>query len=429
MNTTTSEKSSMLKVFSIRDFRLLWAGSATSILGDQFSFIAMPWLVLKLTGDPLALGIVLALEGIPRTLFMLVGGALTDRFSPRAIMMAADIIRLFLAALMAALVFSGAVEMWMVYAIALCFGLVAGFAIPASNSIIPHIVPEADLQAGNSASMGVTQLISFVGPTLAGIVIAGFSKSPMGIILAFSIDAFSFLVSAAALSLMRGGRQRTAGQQQESIWESILSGLRYMWHNPALRFLFITVSFCNFFFTGPLLVGIPVLANQRLVEGAVAFGLLMSAYAGGNLGGYLLAGSLPRPSGKRLTTIVITLLFAFGIVYLAIGWITSTWADFVLMLLLGVGNGYIGLLMFTWFQAHTPKEMLGRLMSMLMLSSTGLVPISQALAGMVSRWSLTGLFVVAGLLGIMLALWASIQPGMKILSENIVGEVKSKSQA
>jgi MFS family permease len=424
MTTITSEKSPMLKVFSIRDFRLLWAGSATSILGDQFSFIAMPWLVLQLTGDPLALGIVLALQGIPRGLFMLVGGALTDRFSPRAIMLVADILRLFLTALMAVLVFSGAAQMWMVYCIALGFGLVAGFAIPASNSIIPHIVPEEDLQAGNSAAMGIAQLISFVGPTLAGIIIAGFSKSVMGITLAFTIDAFSFLVSAACLLAMRGGREHAAGDQKESIWESIASGMRYMWQDPALRFLFITMSFTNFFYTGPLLVGIPVLADQRLAEGAVAFGLLMSAYAGGNLGGFLLAGTLPRPNGKRLTIVVLALLFAFGLVFIAVAWITSTWIDFVLMLFLGVGNGYIGLLMFTWIQTRTPKEMLGRMMSMLMLSSTGLVPISQALSGVVCRWSVTGLFALAGLLGVLLAFWVALQPALKLVGENIAGDLK-----
>jgi MFS family permease len=424
MTTSIAEKSPMLKVFSIRDFRLLWAGSATSILGDQFSFIAMPWLVLQLTGDPLALGIVLALEGIPRTLFMLVGGALTDRFSPRSIMLAADIVRLFLTALMAALVFTGTIRIGMVYIIALAFGLVAGFAIPASNSMVPMLVPENDLQAGNSVAMGTAQLISFVGPTLAGIVIAGFSKSPTGIGLAFSIDAFSFAVSALALWLMRSARGTASRDQKETIWESILSGMRYMWHDPALRFLFIVIMFSNFFFTGPLLVGIPVLADQRLAEGAVAFGVLMSAYAGGNLGGYLLAGSLPRPGGKRLTAIVTVLLFSFGIVYMVLGWITSTWIDFALMLLLGVGNGYIGLLMFTWIQGRTPKEMLGRMMSMLMLASTGLVPISQAIAGFVSRWSLTGLFFLAGLLVIGLAFWSSLQPAMKLLSENIAAEPK-----
>ena len=149
----------------------MFAGVATSLLGDQFALIATPWLVLQLTGDPLALGIVLALEGIPRALFMLFGGAVTDRFSPRVIMLASDIARFVLATLMAIVVFTGTVQLWMVYAFSLGFGLVAGFAVPAGNSIVPMLVKEKDLQAGNSLVMGVGQLVGFIGPFLAGILI------------------------------------------------------------------------------------------------------------------------------------------------------------------------------------------------------------------------------------------------------------------
>src|SRR6185295_7977927 len=101
MNANTKASNSMSKVFSNRDFRLLWMGSATSILGDQFAFIATPWLVLQLTHDPLVLGTVLALEGVPRAIFILIGGAITDRFSPRTIMLISDIARMLLTALMA----------------------------------------------------------------------------------------------------------------------------------------------------------------------------------------------------------------------------------------------------------------------------------------------------------------------------------------
>lgn len=190
-------------------------------LGDQFAFIATPWLVLKLTGDPLALGIVLALEGVPRAMFMLLGGAITDRLSPRIIMLIADIVRLVLTALMALVVFTGTVQMWMMYAFGLAFGLVAGFAIPAGNSIVPMLVEEQDLQAGNSIMMGASQLVGFVGPTVAGLLIGSYSKSPMGIGLAFGIDAVSFAVSALTLWIMHSGGKRQADSDanpKESVW-------------------------------------------------------------------------------------------------------------------------------------------------------------------------------------------------------------------
>jgi hypothetical protein len=408
--TAASPKNPMARVMSLRNFRLLFAGAATSLLGDQFALIATPWLVLKLTGDPLALGIVLALEGLPRAVFMLVGGAVTDRLSPRLVMLISDAIRLVLTAIMTLVVLTGTVEMWMVYAFSLGFGLVAGFAIPAENSIVPMLVEEQDLQAGNSIIMGVTQLAGFVGPTIAGILIGGFSQSPLGIGLAFGIDAFSFAVSAVCLWFMRGRSVAPSGASgKESVWSAILVGMRYLWNDIPLRTMFLIIMAMNFLFTGPLLVGIPVLADKFLPEGAVAFGLLMSAYAGGNLAGYLAAGSLPRPTGKAMTVFLLIL----------------TWVDFGLNLVLGLGNGYIAILMFTWMQTRTPKDMLGRMMSIVMLSSTGLVPISQAISGAVSKWSLTALFVSAGVLILLVTLWAAPQPGLKAFSESLTGAAQA----
>jgi MFS family permease len=299
---------------------------------------------------------------------------------------------------------------------------VAGFAIPAGNSIVPMLVEERDLQAGNSLMMGVAQLAGFVGPTVAGILIGGFSQSSLGIGLAFAIDALSFAVSAVCLWLMRGGSRNPSSSessQKESVWASIAAGMKYLWKDKALRTMFLIIMAMNFLFTGPLLVGIPVLADKYLPEGAVAFGLLMSAYAGGNLTGYLLAGSLPRPTGKRMSIFLIALLGSFGVALGLFGFIHLTWLDFGLNLILGMGNGYIAILMFTWMQTRTPKAMLGRMMSMVMLSSTGLVPISQAISGAVSKWSLTALFASAGALILLVTLWAAPQPGLKTFSESL----------
>src|SRR5919109_3404928 len=101
MNTMTQSKASSFgEVLRNRNFRLLWIGEGVSVLGDHFCMIALPWLVLQLTGDSLAMGTVLALSAAPRALLMLVGGALTDRFSPRALMLASNAARLILVSLL-----------------------------------------------------------------------------------------------------------------------------------------------------------------------------------------------------------------------------------------------------------------------------------------------------------------------------------------
>src|SRR5512147_991639 len=118
-------------VLQIRNFRLLWIGEGISLLGDQFYLIALPWLVLQLTGNALAVGAVLATAGIPRALFMLVGGVLTDKFSPRTLMRNSNLARLALTTLLASLVWTGLIQTWMLYALALLFGLADAFFFPA----------------------------------------------------------------------------------------------------------------------------------------------------------------------------------------------------------------------------------------------------------------------------------------------------------
>lgn len=419
---TKSVPNPMLRVLAIRDFMLLWVGGSTSMLGSQFSLIALPWLVLQITGDPLQLGIVMALGGIPRAAFMLFGGVIADRFSPRMILLLCDWINFFISVLVAVLVFTGQMQVWMLYAFSLVTGLLSGFVMPAASSITPSLVPADDLQAANSLSMGTQQLVGFLGPALAGLII-GKDSSILGMTIAFAVDGLTFGLSALALGLMRGGKGQPANAPEaENIWRSMRESFAYLFSNSGLKFLFIVMAGINFLFSGPLLVGIPVLAEQRLAEGATAFGFLMSAYAGGNLVGLILAGVLPKAQGSKFRVLMIGLLASFGAVLISLGWITNTWVDVTLMALLGVGNGYFGLVLFTWIQQRTPREMIGRVMSIVMLASLGLVPFSQAISGAVSRWDLTMLFALSGGLILVLTLWAALQPALHSLSNEMVGD-------
>src|SRR4029077_18410840 len=130
----------------------------------------------------------------------------------------------------------------------------------------------------------------------------------------------------------------------------------------------------------------------------------------------------PKPSGRGLSILLVSLLASFGLVLASFGWITVTWVDVILLLLLGIGNGYIGLILFTWIQQRTPREMLGRVMSMVTFASLGLLPISQMISGAISRWNLTGLFVVSGVLIVLTAVWATFQPPLKFLGSEMSGE-------
>jgi MFS family permease len=428
--TSSKPRNPMLDVLGKRNFRLLWIGQGTSLLGDQFALIALPWLVLQLTGDPLALGIVMALTGAPRAIFMLVGGAAADRFSQRGVMLVTDLVRLALTALLTVMVLTGYTQMWVLYAFALAIGTASGFFIPASNAILPTLVKSQELAAGNSIFQGTAQLSQFIGPSLAGGVIAWFahrlgasvaSSSPglQGIALALGIDALTFAVSVVTLWLMTSNKpgQAAGAAAGEKMGEAIRAGVKYLLNDPFLRLTFILMAAANFLFSGPLLVGVPVLANTRFPEGAMAFGMIMSAYAAGNLVGILAAGALPKPDAAKMRLFIVGLFAAFGLVLASFGWLHNTWLAAGLMLLAGMGNGYLAITLITALQRRTPVAMLGRLMSLVMVASYGLLPLSQALAGALSKWNLNMLFVLSGAAMTLLAAWSAFQPELRAAGE------------
>lgn len=426
--------SPMQRVLRIRDFRLLWLGQATSLLGDQFHFIALSWLVLQLTGDPLALGTVLALAGIPRAIFTLVGGAVTDRFSPRAVMLLSDIARLVLTALLAVLVLTGTLQVWMLYGFSFIFGFVSGFFMPASMAILPVIVPEKDLSGGNALEQGTAQIVGIVGPVLAGGLIAlftgagqdGANANQEAIGLALVFDALTFVVSVITLWMIhaRPVARSTADGSEQSVWQSMKIGLRYAWDHPLLRMLLILIAALNVLTLGPLVVGIPVLANERLAEGAAAFGIIMAAISVGNLIGIVVAGMVRSYRGTGVLTLLLVITFGAGMI--AMGFINTTWAGAVIMLLMGLGNGYLSIRLISYLQQRTPPDLLGRIMSLILFANIGLAPLSQAAAGALSKVSLTWLFVGVGLAMFGVAAWLVTQPALRQIDREM-GEMPASA--
>lgn len=403
-------------VFSNRNFLLLWSGQGLSVLGDQFALIAMPWLVLQMTGDPLALGTTLALQGIPRALFMLVGGAVSDRFSARAVMLATDLLRVILFALLAVLTAFGQVQLWMLYVLSFIFGVVSGFFNPASGSIVPQLVEEEQLHTANSLIQATAQLSTFLGPGIAGGLITLASKPAAsgggvqdleGIALAFSVDAVSFLASTITLFLMRETARAGRPGQGETMLFAIREAMLFIWRDPFLRIACVLLAAVNLLCVGPLEVGIPVLADMVLRGGAAAFGLMMAAYGGGNLSGILMAGLLPRPAISTLKALSVAFLMFFGIGMISLSFIPSTAAAFPVALLMGIGNGYLALSYITLIQLRTPRVMIGRIISLLLLANMGMVPISEAVAGALIKVSLPGVLIGAGILIVLTGLWTA----------------------
>lgn len=415
-----ANNSSLASILGIRNFRLLWIGEGISLLGDQFYLIALPWLVLILTGNALAVGSVLAIAGIPRAVFMLLGGALTDRFTPRKLMISSNLVRLILTGLLTVLVFTGLIQTWMLFAFALVFGLADAFFYPAQTSIVPQLVSKDQLQAGNAMIQGTATLSVFIGPVLAGAMISrldgGSMQSMTGIAVAFALDALSFLVSIMMLSLMKIGTGLSAVEKAaEGVLASIREGLLYVWRDTTLKLVFGLTAGINILIVGPFFVGIPVIAKMRFAEGAAAYGLIMSAFGGGSLLGIALAGTLPRPSPKKLGTILLSVISLMGIGLIVIGITPSTLVAALASFMMGAANGYNNIMLITWLQKRISPALTGRIMSLVMFASLGLNPISTALSGALIGLNATALMVFAGALMTIFTLSAAFSPAIRNL--------------
>ena len=206
-----SANPSFWKLIRTRNFGLLWGAGGLSAIGDQFDLIAFPWLVLMVSGDPVAVGIVLAVGNIPTIFFILIGGSLADRYSPRVIMLTSNGIRIALVASLAVLVLTELADLWLIYVFALLKGVADSFYYPAQLALLPRVVPVQLLRQSNAAVRTTTQLGGFIGPALAGGLITLFSDGvsstggtdKTGIGLAFTVVALALLVSSLMLLLMR----------------------------------------------------------------------------------------------------------------------------------------------------------------------------------------------------------------------------------
>jgi predicted MFS family arabinose efflux permease len=381
-----------------RDYRLVWFGESVSLLGDQFHYVALSWLVLGLTGSGLALGTVLLAASLPRGAFVLVGGVLADRVSPRALMLGSNVIRAIVTTAIAGLVLGSHIQIWQLVVAGVVFGTVDAVFFPAINTIVARLAPPEHLPSANALLQGTQQLMNTIGPA-----IAGFAVAIIGVGAAFAIDAISFAVAATALWLVRSDTRvvvvapvdgsEPGATTHPSVRASLVEGTRAIMGDPALRILVILSTAFNVAFTGPIVVGLPWLVQVRFGGDASMLGLLLAAFGGGAVVGIALAGSLPRP--RSLGALVLGIGTGLGTGLAAIG-LASWQLDLAISLLLGVGVGYLNVSIIAWTQARSEPALLGRTMSFLMLGSVVAAPLSLGAAGILVDANATAMFLAAG---------------------------------
>jgi MFS family permease len=409
------------------NFRWLMGGAVLSGLGDQFTTIALPWLVLKMTGDPLALGLVIAIMSVPRAIFMLVGGALVDRYTPKSVLMVTKFANAALVGALATLVLAAPalLTMPLMYALALAMGLAHAFSIPAGTSMLPSVVPREHLQAANGAMMGLRQLLMLAGPLLGALllVLGGDDINAAarhegggnanGIGCAFAFDCASFLVSAWTLARVRplAAAGPAPDSQGQGVLRAVAEGVRTLWQNTAVRNCFTYWSLAAVVVGGTMQVALPLLASRNL-HGAASLGMLMGAHGIGTLFG--MAMSRARLRGLSFGATILAIDALVGLLMAPLGSIAAAWQGAALLGAIGVLGGYMQIAVFTWIQQSVPQHMLGRAMSIFMCIFMGVAPLSATLIGALLQWiTLAQLFAGGGALLLSLAAIAWLATPMR----------------
>src|SRR3990172_3437820 len=298
----------MLLLGSLRNrpFATLWGGQTVSRFGDTVHQIALAWLVLQLTGSAAAMGAVLAAHFLPFIAFSLVGGVIVDRLPRLRVMLASDLARMVIVAVLAALVAHDRVEFWHLIVLAASFGAVEAFFYPAYAAAVPELVPAEHRPSANSLHQLSRRFAQLLGPAFGAGLVAGGGTGP-----AFAIDAGSFLVSAVLIFLAIRLRSREtapaapapttlgwphspidgappapvplepaslttdAGQiARRSAMAEFREGLATVTGEPWIWIAIVAAAVTGITLTGPLGAVLPLLVSEHLGGGVAVLGLL-----------------------------------------------------------------------------------------------------------------------------------------------------------
>ena len=353
-----------------RNFRLLFLGQGLSTIGDRIVFVALALYVTDI-GTPTDVGLVLACHAVPLVGFLLIGGVWADRLPRHLVVVTTDLIRFGLHALLAVLIFSGAVEIWHIAVIEAAFGTAEAFYRPAYTGLVPQTVPEEEIQPAKAAFGTLETVAEFLGPALATLLVLGIGPG-----WAFAIDAATFLVSAAFLVRLRP-RARGEAVERTTVLRELREGWSevrsraWVWAIIGAASLALLVGFGPWMTLGPTV-------SIELYDTRAVYGILVSAMGAGTIAGALI-GFRWRPRHPMRAGVLLCLPWSFAGGMFALGLPIGVLV--VLFVLAGAGIALFGIWWETALAERIPPHTLSRVTAYDWMGSLALLPIGYVLAG------------------------------------------------
>lgn len=353
-----------------RNFRLYLFGQVVSVTGTWMQSVASIWLVLKITGSGVDLGVVTALQFAPMLVLGAWGGLIADRFDKRHVLIGTQAAFALLALLLGIFTAAGSITLAMVYWLSLGQGVVTAVDMPARQSFVVEMVGPDDLTNAvglNSAVMTGTRI---AGPALAAILILALGIAPV-----FIVNAVSYVAVIGALAAIRAADLHRENEPRRGPG-ALREGFRYVWNTPELRspLALMAVLFALSFNFSVLL---PLLAKRSFHGGAGTFGSLLSAMGVGSFLGALVMAHRSTPS-RRLMAIAA---LAFGVLSIGAAAAPTLLLEMAAMFLVGFSGIWFMVNGNSTLQLTSVPEMRGRVMALYGMVFLGTTPIGAPLAG------------------------------------------------
>ena len=371
-----------------RNFRIFFLGQLVSLAGSWMQNIALAWLVLELSGSPLAVGALAFARFLPFTVFGLAAGVVTDRIEPRRLVMITQAAALLVSVALAVVTLTGSATLPIVYGLAALGGLTLAFDAPGRQALTYEMVGPTSLPNAVALNAGLFNGSRVIGPAIAGAVIAAFGTG-----VCFVVNAFSFFAVLAALALIRADELHPVERDRSA---RLIQGLRrafdFVRHDPQLRSLLVVVmviSTVGFNFH----VLVPLLASDQLAVGPEGFGLLSAAFGLGALAGALASATFRRATWRLFATGAA----GFGVLALLLAPVTNAVLAAVLLFAIGISFTLFTTNANALIQLGAPDHLRGRMIGIYLFAFVGIAPVGGLFTGWLAELGGTELaFAVAG---------------------------------
>ncbi|UPJ16041.1 MFS transporter [Bacillus cereus] len=352
------------------NFLFLWAATLFSSFALAFFTFSQTWYIAKTLNLEASLGVVFVALSVPRLIFMIIGGAVADKFPKKNIMFYSNIIRAILVATILTWFIVGDVTLYTFALFALFFGLADAFFWSADGSILPELVEKSRLTQANSLTQMTNQASVILGPVLGGILIKFTNYETI-----FSITILLLIVAAILVQKIQFTMPELK-DTDKGMFTSIKEGILYVKESPFLSTFLICSAFLNLFLIGPMQVGFPLFVKNVLHGDSLQFSYLEASVGGGMAIGAVIVGL--KNINRRRGLFCIIMMLLSGVFFLAINFSTVLWQALLAGMFYGITIAMAIVPLMAMIQSTVKEEMMGRVMSLLMLSSMGFIPLSYA---------------------------------------------------